>query len=87
MAARRTRRRLARWPRVATRRTPLCRRWHVTGDALRPIHADMTQGLEFLISVAEMMILLLVEHGFDRSFPFIIHQVPEEELNPYAPVT
>lgn len=57
--------------------------WYVSGDTPRPIAAEMRQAIEFLIRMAEAMLIHLVMACVTRNFPFIIQPIePVDPTNP-----
>jgi hypothetical protein len=57
--------------------------WYVSGETPRPIAAEMRQAIEFLIMMAEAMLIHLVMACVARSFPFIIQAIePVDPTNP-----
>ena len=58
--------------------------WYVSGDTPRPVAAEMRQAIEFLIMVAEAMLIHLVMACATKNFPFIIQ--PIEPVNPTNPM-
>jgi hypothetical protein len=58
--------------------------WYVSGDTPRPVAAEMRQAIEFLIMMAEAMLIHLVMACVTKNFPFIIQ--PIEPVNPTNPM-
>jgi hypothetical protein len=57
--------------------------WYVSGETPRPIAAEMRQAIEFLIMMAEAMLIHLVMACVTRNFPFIIQAIePVDPTNP-----
>lgn len=60
--------------------------WYVSGDTPRPIGEEMPAATEFLVEMAEAMLIHLVMHTVDRRFPFIIQELNATEVNPKMPI-
>ena len=58
--------------------------WDVSGDTPRPIAGEMRQAIEFLIMMAEAMLIHLVMACVTKKCPFIIQ--PIESVNPTNPM-
>lgn len=60
--------------------------WHVSTDTPQPIRDDMSAALEFLIQVSEAMLIHLVMGAITKSFPFIIEQIEDAQVDPKIPI-
>jgi hypothetical protein len=60
--------------------------WHVSGNAPRPIREDMLAATEFLVRIAEAMLIHLVMNAVDKRFPFIIVEIDPAQSNPALPM-
>lgn len=60
--------------------------WHVSGETPSSIRDDMLAGVEFLVGIAEVMLIHVVMHAVDKRIPFIIVEVDREHLNPGLPI-
>jgi hypothetical protein len=60
--------------------------WHVSGETPQPIHEEMPAATEFLVRMAEEMLLYLVLHTVDKRWPFIIEHVDATQANPKVPI-
>lgn len=58
--------------------------WYVSGETPRPIAGEMRKAIEFLIMMAEAMLIHLVMACVMKNFPFIIQ--PIEPVNPTNPM-
>ncbi len=57
--------------------------WYVSGETPRPVAAEMRQAIEFLIMMAEAMLIHLVMACVTKKFPFIIQPIePVDPTNP-----
>jgi hypothetical protein len=60
--------------------------WYVSGGTPRPIHVEMTAGVEFLVTMAEWMLIHLVMSTLDKKVPFYIHTIPFAEVEQKIPI-
>lgn len=60
--------------------------WHVSDQEPRPINVDMLAALEFLTQTVEMMFIHLVMHKISKQFPYIMLEIPENEIDPQNPI-
>ncbi len=60
--------------------------WYVSGETPRPIREEMPAAAEFLVQIAEAMLIHLVMHTVDGRFPFIIQEFDAAEVNPKMPI-
>ncbi len=60
--------------------------WHVTGEAPQPVRDEMFAGVDFLVDIAEAMLIHLVMHAADKRIPFIIVQVDPAHADPALPM-
>jgi len=58
--------------------------WYVSGDTPRPVAGEMRQAIDFLIMMAEAMLIHLVMACVTKNFQFIIQ--PIEPVNPTNPM-
>lgn len=60
--------------------------WNVTGDEPRPIREEMEVGVNFLVQMAEAMLIHLVMSSVVKTIPFIIEMVEESKIDPKNPI-
>jgi len=60
--------------------------WCVSGDPPCPIRKDMLDGVDFLVEIAEAMLIHLVMHTIDDRYPFVVRQVPDAWIDPKKPI-
>ena len=60
--------------------------WYLSGETPRPIAAEMQAGVEFLVQMAEAMLIHLVMHTADKRFPFIIQEYEAPDIDPKKPI-
>lgn len=60
--------------------------WYVSGETPRPIRDEMPAAAEFLVQMAEAMLIHLVMHTVDGRFPFIIQEFDAAQVNPKMPI-
>lgn len=60
--------------------------WHVSDETPRPIGKEMVVAAEFLVEMAEEMLIHLVMHTVDSRFPFIIEEFDAAHVNPKMPI-
>jgi len=54
-----------------------------TGDQEpRPVKDEMHAAIVFLLQVAEAMLIHLVMHRISRQFPFVVEEIPDENVDP-----
>jgi len=58
--------------------------WYVSGETPRPVAGEMRKAIEFLIMMAEAMLIHLVMVCVMKNFPFTIQ--PIEPVNPTNPM-
>lgn len=62
----------------ATIRVPM---WYLSEQQPRPIKEEMFDMINFLIQVAEAMLIYLVMYSVSKQFPFIIEEIPEKDID------
>lgn len=60
--------------------------WNVSGETPQPIREDMQAAAEFLVQVAEALLVHLVMHTVDRRVPYIIQKLDATQVNPKMPI-
>lgn len=55
--------------------------WHLSDQEPRPIGEEMFAVLEFLIQMAEAMLIHLVMHRVSKKFPFCIQEVEDKDID------
>jgi hypothetical protein len=60
--------------------------WYVTGNDPRPISVEMEAAINFLVELAEAMLIHLVLTSVVKTFPFIIERVEESKIDPKNPI-
>lgn len=60
--------------------------WHVSNEPPRPIREEMLSSTTFLMQLAEVMLIHLVMHRVSKQFPYIVVEVPDEEVDPKIPI-
>ena len=60
--------------------------WYVSGDTPRPIRDEMLTAAEFLVQMAEAMLIHLVMHAVEKRIPFVIEEIDAAQLNPKMPI-
>lgn len=60
--------------------------WYVAGDTPRPIGEEMLAAVNFLVEMAEAMLIHLVMHVIDKRIPFFIEEIDATQLNPNMPI-
>ena len=58
--------------------------WYVSGETPRPVADEMPRAIEFLIMMAEAMLIHLVMASVTRKFPFVVQLI--EPMNPTNPM-
>jgi hypothetical protein len=51
-----------------------------------PVHLDMRLISQNLVEIAEVLVVHLVMHTLDKSFPYVLEKVPEDEVDPDLPL-
>ena len=60
--------------------------WYLSGKTPRPIGTEMRAGVQFLVQMAEAMLIHLVMHTVDKRFPFIIQEYEASDIDPKKPI-
>jgi hypothetical protein len=60
--------------------------WYVSDETPQPIREEMPAAVEFLVRMAEAMLIHLVMHTVDGRFPFIIQEFDAAQVNPKMPI-
>ena len=61
--------------------------WHVSGETQpSPVDQDMRAAVQFLVEIAEAMLICLVMHTIDKRFPFLIQEYDPGQVNPKKPI-
>lgn len=63
--------------------------WQLVGSGnqeARPVKDEMHAALFFLIQVAEAMLIHLVMHRISPQFPFVVAEIPDENIDPKLPM-
>lgn len=60
--------------------------WYISGETPRPIRDEMLAAAEFLVQMAEVMLIHLVMHRVDKRIPFVIEEIEPTQLNPKMPI-
>ena len=60
--------------------------WHVSGETPQPIREEMLRGVEFLVQMAELLLIYSVMHAWDKRIPFIIVELDPTQMNPALPI-
>jgi len=60
--------------------------WYLSGETPRPIGVEMLAGVQFLVQMAEGMLIHLVMHTADKRFPFIIQEYEAPDVDPKKPI-
>lgn len=60
--------------------------WHVSGETPQEIREDMLAGVEFLVQVAEAMLIHSVMHASDKRIPFVIARIDPAETDAALPI-
>lgn len=66
--------------------TIMAPRWHITGEDEKFINEDMGSSILFILQTAEAIFIYLILQNISKSFPFIIHRIPDEEIDDDKPV-
>lgn len=60
--------------------------WHLSDQEPRPIKEEMFAAIEFLIQIAEAMLIHLVMHRVSKKFPFIVEEISDKNVNVNNPI-
>lgn len=60
--------------------------WHLSDREPHPIKEEMDAANQFLLEMAEAMLIHLVMHSISRKFPFVIEVVPDDRVDEKAPI-
>jgi hypothetical protein len=60
--------------------------WHLAAHEPRPIKEEMFAAVEFLIQMAEAMLIHLVMHKVSKQFPFIVEEILDEDIDLNTPI-
>lgn len=60
--------------------------WHVSGETPQPIRDDMLAGAEFLVQIAEAMLIHSVMYASDKRIPFVIVALDSAEIKGALPI-
>lgn len=63
--------------------------WQLSGtknSEPRPIKEEMVAAIDFLVQVAEAMLIHLVLHRISPQFPFIVEEIPDEDIDSKLPI-
>jgi hypothetical protein len=60
--------------------------WYIEGQEPRPIKEEMIAAIEFLVQMAEAMLIHLVMFRLSKQFPFIILEIPEKDIDANCPI-
>jgi len=60
--------------------------WYVSGETPRPIREEMPAAVDFLVQMAEAMLIHLVMHTVAGDSPFIIQEFDAAQVNPKMPI-
>lgn len=60
--------------------------WHVSDQTPRPLGKEMVAAAEFLVDMAEALLIHLVMHTVDKRFPFIIEEIDTAQMNLKMPI-
>lgn len=60
--------------------------WHVSNEPPIPIREEMLASIDFLIQLAEMMLIYLVLLRLSKKFPFIVIEIPVGDIDPNVPI-
>ena len=61
-------------------------KWYLEGEAPEPIAEGMQSVVDFLIQVAENMIILLIMQSGKERFTYKVQQIPDNEINRNFPI-
>jgi hypothetical protein len=60
--------------------------WNVSGETPQPVREEMQAAAEFLVQMAETLLIYLVMHTVDRRVPFVIQKLDAAQVNPKMPI-
>ena len=60
--------------------------WYVSGETPRPIREEMLAAVDFLVQIVETMLIHLVMGAVGKRLPFIIEQIPDDQVDPKIPI-
>lgn len=60
--------------------------WHISDETPQPIRDDMLTGVEFLVQMAELMLIHLVMHASDKRIPFVIVELDPAQTTAALPI-
>lgn len=60
--------------------------WYVSGETPSPVGTDMRAATQFLVEIAEGILIHLVMHTIDKRFPFIIEEDEPARVDPKKPI-
>lgn len=60
--------------------------WHVSDETPQSIREDMLAGADFLVQIAEAMLIHLVMHASDKRIPFVIVELGPAQINAELPI-
>jgi hypothetical protein len=60
--------------------------WHLSGQAPRPIAAEMVDAIHFLVCVSELMLIYLVMYSGRARFAFSVEEIAEDQRDRDFPV-
>jgi hypothetical protein len=60
--------------------------WHLSDQQPRPIKDEMIAATDFLLQLAETMLIHLVMHAVTHKFPFVVEEIQEDRINPDIPI-
>jgi hypothetical protein len=60
--------------------------WYVSDQAPMPIKEEMPIFTQFIVQLAEVMLIHLVMQTISKKWPFIVIQVPDSEVDPAVPI-
>jgi hypothetical protein len=60
--------------------------WYLSGGTPRPIAKEMQAATEFLVEMAEAILIHLVMHTVDKRYLFIIQEFEATQINSKVPI-
>jgi len=60
--------------------------WYVSGDTPHPVREEMSAAVEFLVQIAEVMLIHLVLGAVNKQIPFVIEKIEAAQVNPARPI-
>lgn len=60
--------------------------WYVSGEKPQPIRDEMLVAVQFLIRMAEVMLIHLVMDAVNKQLPFIIEEIKDTQVNTRMPI-